>query len=49
MAIVAREKNVLMLVGAQAIDTLEQGEVITVNDSGEILTAPKDADQALRA
>lgn len=36
MAIVAREKDVLMLVGAQGVETLEHGQHITVSDSGEI-------------
>ncbi|NIZ14307.1 PEP/pyruvate-binding domain-containing protein, partial [Phaeobacter sp. HF9A] len=36
MAIVAREKNILMLVGTRGIHGLQQGQQITVHDSGEI-------------
>ncbi|PRZ46163.1 PEP/pyruvate-binding domain-containing protein [Tritonibacter scottomollicae] len=38
MAIVAREKNILMLVGAQGVDGLSQGQTITVTDAGVIST-----------
>ncbi|WP_227512147.1 PEP/pyruvate-binding domain-containing protein [Tritonibacter mobilis] len=48
MAIVAREKHILMLVGAQGLDALAQGDIITVTDSGEIEPQNNES-QALRA
>jgi len=39
MAIVAREKNILMVVGAKGTDSLIQGQKITVHDSGDIEAA----------
>ncbi|KUP91898.1 phosphoenolpyruvate synthase [Tritonibacter horizontis] len=50
MAIVAREKDILMLVGATGLDGLEQGETITVTDSGEIRQPQAEgSEQARRA
>lgn len=50
MAIVAREKDILMLVGAKGTEALTAGQVITVSDSGEISLAAEDqATDARRA
>lgn len=48
MAIVAREKQILMLVGAQGLEALSHGDVITVTDRGEI-EPESDSSEALRA
>ena len=43
MAIVAREKQIMMLVGCSGLDTLQTGDLIEVSDAGAIEPAHRDA------
>ncbi len=48
MAIIAREKNILMIVGASGATELHTGQIVTVSDDGDVKEEAR-ADQALRA
>lgn len=49
MAIVAREKQIMMLVGCAGLSTLVDGQALTVSDDGSITLADPEDQEALRA